>query len=156
MRPLCTLWAANMWKGSSFFQPHYIQYAKNDCTTRKSYALSRKCILIFLHYDLQIRRCLSVTLNKKRRSAGLQNQICRIPGNIGATINTSHKFWDQSPPPLSMLFASIWDSFLAQASVMLYFQYAATLSRGEGPHLFLQSGWYQNFRKFFQELTSSQ
>ena len=41
------------------------------------------------------------------------------------------------PPPLSMLFASIWDSFLAQASVLLLFQYAATLSRGEGPGLFL-------------------
>ena len=52
-----------------------------------------------------------------------------------------------------MLFASIWDSFLAQASELLLFQYAATLSRGEGPDLFLQTGPFQNFHKFFQELT---
>ena len=31
-----------------------------------------------------------------------------------------------------MLFASIWDNFLAQASMLLLFQYAATLSRGRG------------------------
>ena len=54
--------------------------------------------------------------------------------------NTWYKFWDQSPlPPLSMLFSSIWDSFLAQASLLLLFQYVATLSRGKGPDLFLQS-----------------
>ena len=55
-----------------------------------------------------------------------------------------------------MLFASIWDSFLAQASVLLLCHYTVTLSRGEGPDLFLQSGPFQNFQKFFQELTSSQ
>ena len=32
----------------------------------------------------------------------------------------------------------------------------ASLSRGEGPELFLQSGPFQNFHKFFQELTWSQ
>ena len=43
-------------------------------------------------------------------------------------INSSHKFWDQSPlPPLSMLFASTWDSFLGQALVLLLCQYTATL-----------------------------
>ena len=51
-----------------------------------------------------------------------------------------------------MLFASIWDSFLAQASVLLLCHYTVTLSRGEGPDLFLQSGPFQNFQKFFQEL----
>ena len=58
-----------------------------------------------------------------------------------------------------MLFASIWDSFLAQASVSLlyqYAQYAATLSTGEGTDLFLQSGPFQNSQEFFQELTWSQ
>ena len=71
--------------------------------------------------------------------------------------NTSNKFWDQSPfPPLSMLFGYIWDSFLAQASELLLFQYAATLSRGKGPDLFLQRGPFKNFHKFFQELTWSQ
>ena len=49
-----------------------------------------------------------------------------------STCNTSHKFWDQSPfPQLLMLFASIWDSFVVQASVLLLFQYAATLSKEE-------------------------
>ena len=52
-----------------------------------------------------------------------------------------------------MLFASIWGSFLAQASVLLLFQYAATLIRGEGSDLFLQSGPFQNFQNFLQELT---
>ena len=51
---------------------------------------------------------------------------------------------------------SIRDSVLAQASVLLLFQYAATLSRGKGSDLFLQSGPFQNFHKFFQELTWSQ
>ena len=35
-------------------------------------------------------------------------------------------------PPLSMLLVSIWDSFLAQASVFLLCQYTATLSREKG------------------------
>ena len=39
---------------------------------------------------------------------------------------------------------------------LLLFQYAATLSRRKGPDLFLQSGPFQNFLKFFQELTWSQ
>ena len=60
-------------------------------------------------------------------------------------------------PPLSMLFASIWGSFLAQVSALLLCQYTTTLSRGEGPDLFLQSGpEFQNLQKFFQELSSSQ
>ena len=52
-----------------------------------------------------------------------------------------------------MLFASIWDSFLVEASVLVLCQYAATLTRGEGADLFLQSGPFQNFQKIFQELT---
>ena len=55
-----------------------------------------------------------------------------------------------------MLFVSIWNSFLVQALVLLLFQYPATLSMGEGPDLFLQSGPFQNFHKFFQVLTWSQ
>ena len=50
-----------------------------------------------------------------------------------------------SPPPLSMLFASIWESFLAQTLVLLLCQYAATVSRGKGPDLFLQSESFQNW-----------
>ena len=65
------------------------------------------------------------------------------------TVSTSHKFWKQSlyPRPLllSMLFASVWESFLAQASLLLLFQYVATLSRRKGSDLFLQSGPSQNF-----------
>ena len=39
-----------------------------------------------------------------------------------------HLNFETSPlPPLSMLFASIWESFLAQASVLLLFQHTATL-----------------------------
>ena len=55
-----------------------------------------------------------------------------------------------------MMFASIWGSFLTQASVLLLFQYAASLSRGEGPELFLQSEPFQNFKNFFQELHFSE
>ena len=58
--------------------------------------------------------------------------------------------------PLPMLFASIWDSLLAQASVLVPCQYAATLSRWKGPDLFLKSGPFQNFHKYFQEWTWSQ
>ena len=39
--------------------------------------------------------------------------------------------------PLSMLFASIWGSFLLQALTLLLFQHPATLSRGKGSSLFL-------------------
>ena len=63
-----------------------------------------------------------------------------------------NKFWDQSPPSM-ILFASIWDSFLVQALVLLLFQYLATSSRGKGPDLILQSRPFQNFHKSFQELT---
>ena len=73
-----------------------------------------------------------------------------------ATLNTSHKFEINPLPQLSMLFASIRGSLLAQASVSLLLQYAATLSRGERSDLFLQSGSFQNFHKFFQALTWSQ
>ena len=54
-----------------------------------------------------------------------------------------------------MLFASIGDNLLAQASVLLLFKHAATLIRREGPDLYLQTGPFQNFRKCFQELTWS-
>ena len=67
-----------------------------------------------------------------------------------------HKFWDQSPSPIINVVCNIWDRFLAQASELLLFQYAATLSRRKGPDLFLQSGPFQNFHKFFLELTWSQ
>ena len=72
------------------------------------------------------------------------------------TLNTSHKFEINPLPQLSMLFTSIRGSLLAQASVLLLLQYAATLSRGERSDLFLQSGSFQNFNKFFQALTWSQ
>ena len=56
-----------------------------------------------------------------------------------------------------MLFAIIRDSFLAQALVLVLFRYTATLGREEeGSDLFLQSEPFQNFQKFFQELTWSQ
>ena len=57
---------------------------------------------------------------------------------------------------MSLLFASIWDSLLEQASVFQLFEYAATLSKKEGPDLFLQSEPFQTFYEFFKELTWSQ
>ena len=48
-----------------------------------------------------------------------------------------------------MFFANIWDSFLAQAAALLLSQYGTTLSKEQGPDLFLQSGPFQNFQKFF-------
>ena len=54
-----------------------------------------------------------------------------------------------------MLFASILDNFLAQASELLLFQYAATLRMEKKPDLFLQSGAFQNSDKLFLELTWS-
>ena len=55
-----------------------------------------------------------------------------------------------------MLFASVWDSLLEQASLFVPYQYAATLSREEPADLFLQSGTFRNFQKLFQEVTWSQ
>ena len=55
-------------------------------------------------------------------------------------------------PPLLMLFASIWDSFSAQALVLRFFQYATKLSKGEGPYLFLESGPFKNSPEFFSEI----
>ena len=55
-------------------------------------------------------------------------------------------------PSLSILFASIWDCFLAQALVLLLCQYTATMSGVDRPNLFLQGGPFRNFQKFFQEL----
>ena len=46
--------------------------------------------------------------------------------------------------PWSMLFASIWDSFLAQTSVLLLCQFAVTLSAVERADLFLQSRPFEN------------
>ena len=72
------------------------------------------------------------------------------------------KIWDREEscamdgnnlsPPLLMLFVSIWDSFLAQASVLQLFQHATKLIGGEGAHLFLQSESFQDFWKSFQKL----
>ena len=60
------------------------------------------------------------------------------------------------PHAWTMLFTSIWNSFLAQSSGLLVFQYAATLSSGKGPDLFLQSRPFQNLRKSFQKFTLPQ
>ena len=56
------------------------------------------------------------------------------------TLNTSHKFEINPLPQLSMLFASIRGSLLAQASVLLLLQYAAILSRG-GEVWFVSAKW---------------
>ena len=58
----------------------------------------------------------------------------------------------ETNPPLphyQCCLQNIWDSFFAQASVSLLCRYAAILSRGKMPDLFLQSGPFQNFHKFF-------
>ena len=76
---------------------------------------------------------------------------------IGTGTTISHIISETNfPPPLSMLFASIWYSFLAQASVLLSYQYTVTLSRRKWPDLFLESGPFQNFQKFFQDVNWSQ
>ena len=62
-------------------------------------------------------------------------------------------------PPLSMLFPSIWDSFFAQALMLLLFQDAAILSRGRWRReaLFISGKWnIPEFPDFLQELTWSQ
>ena len=47
--------------------------------------------------------------------------------------NTTHIFWDQYPSLIINVVASIWDSFLVRALVLLLFQYTASLSgRGRG------------------------
>ena len=61
---------------------------------------------------------------------------------------TSHKFWEQSSSLIINIVCQYWDSFLAQALVLLLIQYTATWSRGEGPELFLQSEPFQNFQNF--------
>ena len=48
---------------------------------------------------------------------------------------------------LSVLFASIRDHFLAQASVLLLFQHAASLIRGKEADLFLNSRISRNFSR---------
>ena len=60
------------------------------------------------------------------------------------------------PPPIINVVCKYLRQFLDTSLVSLLCQYTATLSRGEGPDLFLQSGPFQNFHKFFQELTWSQ
>ena len=67
----------------------------------------------------------------KPSKVSCRNQIPTIP----------HINFETNPHPLhyQCCFASIWDSFLEKASVLPLFQYAATLSRGNGPNLFLQS-----------------
>ena len=55
--------------------------------------------------------------------------------------------------PTILSFVIIWDSLLAQISVLLLFQYAAILSEGKRTDLFLKNGPLQIFRRFFQELT---
>ena len=44
---------------------------------------------------------------------------------------------------------------MAQATVLQLCQYTATLSWRKGPDLFVQGGTFQNFQKFFQELSWS-
>ena len=64
---------------------------------------------------------------------------------------------ETNPAPLFInVFASMWDKFLAQPTVLILCQYSAALSRGEGADLFLQDGPFQNFKIIFQELTWSQ
>ena len=55
-------------------------------------------------------------------------------------------FDSQSLSPFSILFASISENFLAQASMLLLFQYVATPREGrERSDLFLQSGPFQTW-----------
>ena len=60
--------------------------------------------------------------------------------HINSKTNLSH--------PLSMFAASIWDSWLAQASVLLLFQYAAALSNGGGLIFFCKND-HSRISRFF-------
>ena len=67
--------------------------------------------------------------------------------------------WILRPTPLlqlSMLFASIWDSLLAQASMLLLFEYAATLSRKRSLIYFCKVDNFRISKEFFKESTWSQ
>ena len=87
----------------------------------------------------------------------LRARISWHSGNYRVWIHSETRTWhDRNIQSSSMLFESIWDSFLAQASVLLLCQYNAILSWGEEPDSFLQSGTFQKFQKFFQELSWSQ
>ena len=66
----------------------------------------------------------------------LELQVCRYI--------ISHKFWDQSPFPYYQCCLQVSET----VSRHKLCQYAAILSRGKGPDLFLQSGPFQNFHKF--------
>ena len=59
------------------------------------------------------------------------------------------------PSPIISVVCKYLKQFLGTGFLLLC-QYTAILSRGEGPNLFLQGGPFQNFQKFFQELSWSQ
>ena len=62
-----------------------------------------------------------------------------------------------SPPPLpllSMAPTSIWDSFVAQASLFLHCQYAATLSRGRGLTYLCKVDHSRTCRNFSRSINS--
>ena len=96
----------------------------------------------------QTLRRVSVSPKKKKKNGNSQT---RFYFWFTFLDNTSHKSeTNPTPPPTTkkkkkvlILFASIWDRFLSQASALLPFQYAATLSRGKGSDLFLQNGPFQ-------------
>ena len=59
-------------------------------------------------------------------------------------------------PSLSILFAIFWEIVLEHPLLLLLSEYAATMSKGKTPYLFLQIEPFQNFDKFLQELVLSQ
>ena len=61
-----------------------------------------------------------------------------------------------NPPPILNVVFKYLKQCLGTSFGVTNLQYAATLSWGKGPDLFLQSGTFQNFHKVFKELTWSQ
>ena len=69
-------------------------------------------------------------------------EVSSITHNTVPHINSET---NPSPPPSINVACKYLRQFLTQASVLLLYQYATTLSRDEGADLFLQSGPFQNF-----------
>ena len=66
----------------------------------------------------------------KKLSQILANNIYNWRKGIDLRIYVRYWAIETNPTsPLTIFFASIWDSFLAQVSILPLFQYAATLSR---------------------------
>ena len=92
----------------------------------------------------QVLKCIIDFINKNCQVAFIFNNL-QYPTKILRLILLS---------PLPMLFASIWNSFLEQTSVLLLCQYTATLSRGRCLVYICKVDHFKIFRNFFRNWVS--